>query len=187
MAIQKVCHLLLPPSFLQLASDVDKYSRKQRERKEEKSQFMTGLSSSFHLLFAEQRYIVGMKSILKTNAMNALWSAELLLGFDGGANERTAAEQAKKIHVAFWVVVGILYFSKAKFEKRSSLFSWEGFLLRRYFRPVMIKRSIIGSFVRKCILTDHGECRQTLAPPDHQYVYLLFDDFLINVITFFAG
>ena len=119
MAIQKVCHLLLlPPSFLQLASDVDKYSRKQRERKEEKSQFMTGLSSSFHLLFAEQRYIVGMKSILKTNAMNALWSAELLLGFDGGANERTAAEQAKKIHVAFWVVVvGILYFSKAKFEK----------------------------------------------------------------------
>ena len=148
---------------------------------------MTGLSSSFHLLFAEQRYIVGMKSILKTNAMNALWSAELLLGFDGGANERTAAEQAKKIHVAFWVVVGILYFSKAKFEKRFSLFSWEGFLLRRYFRPVMIKRSIIGSFVRKCILTDHGECRQTLAPPDHQYVYLLFDDFLINVITFFAG
>ena len=147
---------------------------------------MTGLSSSFHLLFAEQRYIVGMKSILKTNAMNALWSAELLLGFDGGANERIAAEQAKKIHVAFWVVVGIL-FSKAKFEKRSSLFSWEGFLLRRYFRPVMIKRSIIGSFVRKCILTDHGECRQTLAPPDHQYVYLLFDDFLINVITFFAG
>ena len=120
--------------------------------------------------------------------MNALWSAELLLGFDGGANERTAAEQAKKIHVAFWVVVvGILYFSKAKFEKRSSLFSWEGFLLRRYFRPVMIKRSIIGSFVRKCILTDHGECRQTLAPPDHQYVYLLFDDFLINVITFFVG
>ena len=78
---------------------------------------MTGLSSSFHLLFTEQRYIVGMKSILKTNAMNALWSAELLLGFDGGANERTAAEQAKKIHVAFWVVVGILYFSKAKFEK----------------------------------------------------------------------
>ena len=148
---------------------------------------MTGLSSSFHLLFAEQRYIVGMKSILKTNAMNALWSAELLLGFDGGANERIAAEQAKKIHVAFWVVVGILYFSKATFEKRSSLFSWEGFLLRRYFRPVMIKRSIIGSFVRKCILTDHGECRQTLAPPDHQYVYLLFDDFLINVITFFAG
>ena len=65
MAIQKVCHLLLlPPSFLQLASDVDKYSRKQRERKEEKSQFMTGLSSSFHLLFAEQRYIVGMKSRL---------------------------------------------------------------------------------------------------------------------------
>ena len=119
MAIQKVCHLLLlPPSFLQLASDVDKYSRKQRERKEEKSQFMTGLSSSFHLLFAEQRYIVGMKSILKTNAMNALWSAELLLGFDGGANERTAAEQAKKIHVAFWVLVGILYFSKAKFEKK---------------------------------------------------------------------
>lgn len=33
MAIQKVCHLLLlPPSFLQLASDVDKYSRKQREK-----------------------------------------------------------------------------------------------------------------------------------------------------------
>ena len=114
MAIQKVCHLLLlPPSFLQLASDVDKYSRKQREReRKKKSQFMTGLSSSFHLLFAEQRYIVGMKSILKTNAMNALWSAELLLGFDGGANERTAAE-----YVAFWVVVGILYFSKAKFEK----------------------------------------------------------------------
>ena len=96
MAIQKVCHLLLPPSFLQLASDVDKYSRKQRERKEEKSQFMTGLSSSFHLLFAEQRYIVGMKSILKTNAMNALWSAELLLGFDGGANERTNSGGAGK-------------------------------------------------------------------------------------------
>ena len=104
MAIQKVCHLLLlPPSFLQLASDVDKYSRKQRERKEEKSQFMTGLSSSFHLLFAEQRYIVGMKSILKTNAMNALWSAELLLGFDGGANERTAAEQRRfTLHFGWW-------------------------------------------------------------------------------------
>ena len=98
MAIQKVCHLLLlPPSFLQLASDVDKYSRKQREReRKKKSQFMTGLSSSFHLLFAEQRYIVGMKSILKTNAMNALWSAELLLGFDGGANERTNSGGAGK-------------------------------------------------------------------------------------------
>ena len=41
--------------------------------------------------------------------------------------------------------------------------------------------------MRKCILTDHGECRQTLTPPDHQYVYLLFDDFLINVITFLQG
>ena len=84
MAIQKLCHilLLLLPSFLQLlaSSDVDKYSRKQREKGRKKSQFMTGLSSSFHLLFTEQRYIVGMKSILKTNAMNALWSAQLLLG-----------------------------------------------------------------------------------------------------------
>ena len=76
---------------------------------------MTGLSSSFHLLFTEQRYIVGMKSILKTNAMNALWSAQLLLGggdvengwmMEARTNEQQQ-RQAKKIHVAFWVV-GIL-------------------------------------------------------------------------------
>ena len=73
----------------------------------------------------------------------------------------------RNFHEISWSCYWIVYFSKANFL----YFLW----YLDIFGPMMIKRSIIGSFARKCILTDHRECRQTLAPPDH-HLYVLFDD-----------
>ena len=93
---------------------------------------------------------------------------------DGGANERIAAAASKEDSRCILGGGNSLFSIEllSTFQKQVSLY-FLGYL--DIFGPMMIKRSIIGSFARKCILTDHRECRQTLAPPDH-HLYVLFDD-----------